>query len=51
MKFIVDDAIHTLDFPQQNLTEDGVSIRLSVQQQRIVIFMRITSLRENPINS
>ncbi|MEM1134361.1 MAG: DUF5615 family PIN-like protein [Bacteroidota bacterium] len=31
------DAIHTLDLPEQNLTEDGVIIRLSVEQQRVVI--------------
>jgi predicted nuclease of predicted toxin-antitoxin system len=53
MKFIVDaqlpkrlaywikdqghDVIHTLDLPSQNLTEDGVIIRLSVEQQRVVI--------------
>lgn len=53
MKFIVDaqlpkrlcnwiqeeghDVVHTLDLPEQNLTEDGVIIRLSMEQKRVVI--------------
>lgn len=31
------DAIHTLDLPSQNLTEDGIIIRLSIEQKRVVI--------------
>lgn len=31
------DAIRTLDLPNQNLTEDGIIIRLSIEQKRVII--------------